>query len=175
MTTAATRGRSSQRRGSQWEQVIDAYHDHLRAAGKAWLVQVPTEARVMGPTGMDARGRTTFPATWAARASVDFVGVVAGGRAVAVEAKTCTTERWWFSEALGGPTSGKPAGVEWETLDAVDQLGGLALVLLDWRGSQWCVEFGVLRLWREAGKASVTETELAPRARLLRGAQWLSS
>ena len=129
----------------------------------------------MGATRTDARGRTTFPATWAARASVDFVGVMAGGRAVAVEAKTCTTERWWFSEALGGPTAGKPAGIEWETLDAVDQLGGLALVLLDWRGSQWCVMFGALATFREAGKASVTETELAPRARLVRGAQWLSS
>jgi hypothetical protein len=100
---------------------------------------------------------------------------MAGGRAVALEAKTCTTERWEFAAALVAPTAGKPAGIEWETLDAVDQLGGLALVLLDWRGSQWCVMFGVLRLWREAGKASVTETELAPCARLVRGAQWLSS
>mgnify|MGYP003848189929 CR=1 FL=1 len=32
MTTAATRGRSSQRRGSQWEQVIDAEEGQVMPA-----------------------------------------------------------------------------------------------------------------------------------------------
>lgn len=165
------RGRSAKVAGDAWERALEAYHARLFASGLALIVRVPTEARVMGSTRVDARGRTTFPACWQSRASVDFVGV-AGSQAVAVEAKTCSTERWAFAQALGAPTAGRSADVEWATLAHFHAVGGMAVVALDWNGAQWCVDFADLRAVREAGAGSLSVEQLAPIARRIVGPVW---
>ena len=172
MNTATARGLASKRRGDAWETMLDAYHRQLSAEHRAHIVRVPTEARVMGETRTDARGRTAFLATWASRASVDFVGCLLGGRAVAIEAKTCTQDRWTFAQALGAPTSTRPADVEWRTLQTVNQMGGLSLVVLDWCDEQWCVEFGALATFRETGAGSLSVEQLASIARPIVGPAW---
>jgi hypothetical protein len=168
------RGRSAKAAGDAWERALDAYHARLTAAGVAWIVRVPTEARVMGSTRVDARGRTTFPACWQARASVDFIGVV-GSRCAAVEAKTCSTERWNFAQALGAPTAGRHADVEWSTLAHFDDVGGVSVVVLDWNGAQWCVDFAELRAAREQGAGSFSVEQLGHVARRIVGPAWWRS
>ena len=180
MTTAATRGRSSQRRGSQWEDALSDYHDLLSRANKAHIQQVPTPVTVLGAVKPDARGRRSFPACFAARSGVDFVGVLAGGRSVYLEAKTCSTERWEFAAALVAPTASRVPGPEWESLTRCRALGGLALVLLDWSSAGagfWAVDFAALEILRDRGAASVGQTTLAglpsTLVRPIQGVRWL--
>lgn len=171
-TTAASRGRDSKQRGDAWEAQLDSYHATLAAQRRAYIVRVPTEARVMGPTCTDARGRTSFPAVWAGRASVDYVGVLVGGRAVAMEAKTCTSPRWHFAQALGAPTS-LAAGPEWAGLALATECGALAAVVLQWGAECWVVEWHELQRMRAGGAASVAPEQLASIARSIKGPQWL--
>jgi hypothetical protein len=172
-------GRTSRALGLAWQAQLDAYHAHLRVTRAGLMVQVPTEALVMGPTRKDARGRTTFPAAWAARASVDYVGnIVRGGppEPVYLEAKVCTTERWRFAEALGAAQDGP----QWSTLAAADAMDAHALVALWWMppgqspwGSLW--EWSTLHALRDRGVASVGHDECAAWARMMVGAAWVSS
>jgi len=182
MNTAASRGAASKTRGDQWEEALSDYHDLLARAGKAHIQRVPTPVTVLGPVKPDARGRRSFPACFAARAGVDFVGVLAGGRAVYLEAKTCSTERWSFAAALGAPTQSRVEGPEWESLARCQRLGGLALVVLDWSSAgagYWAVDFSALETLRAHDAASVGQTTLAglpsTMARPIQGAQWLSA
>lgn len=182
MTTAASRGAASKSRGDQWEEALVAYHDLLARAGKAHIQRVPTPVTVLGAVKPDARGRRSFPACFAARAGVDFVGVLAGGRACYLEAKTCSTERWPFAAALGAPTQSRVEGPEWESLARCQRLGGLALVVLDWSSAGagfWAVDFSALETLRAHDAASVGQTTLAglpsTMARPIQGAQWLSA
>jgi hypothetical protein len=172
-------GRTSRALGLAWQAQLDAYHAHLRVTRAGLIVQVPTEALVMGPTRKDARGRTTFPAAWAARASVDYVGsIVRGGppEAVYLEAKTCVTERWRFAEALGAAQNGP----QWSTLATADAMCAHALVALWWAPdgrvpTAWLWEWAVLAELRERGVASVDEAECAAWARRINGARWVDS
>lgn len=182
MTTAASRGAASKSRGDQWEEALVAYHDLLARAGKAHIQRVPTPVTVLGAVKPDARGRRSFPACFAARAGVDFVGVLAGGRACYLEAKTCSTERWPFAAALGAPTQSRVEGPEWESLARCQRLGGLALVVLDWSSAGagfWAIDFSALETLRAHDAASVGQTTLAglpsTMARPIQGAQWLSA
>lgn len=180
MTSATSRGATSKARGDQWERELSLYHERLAIAGKAHIQRVPTPVTVLGAVSSDARGRRAFPAVFASRAGVDFVGLLAGGRAVYLEAKTCSTERWDFSAALGAPTQSRVSGPEWESLARCRALGGLALVVLDWSSAGagfWSVDFSALELLRDRGAASVGQTTLAglpeTMARPIQGAQWM--
>ena len=180
MTTAASRGSTSKSRGDQWEEALSDYHDLLARANKAHIQRVPTPVTVLGAVKPDARGRRSFPACFAARAGVDFVGVLAGGRACYLEAKTCSTERWEFASALVAPTASRVPGPEWESLTRCRALGGLALVLLDWSSAGagfWAVDFAALEILRDRGAASVGQTTLAglpsTLVRPIQGVRWL--
>ena len=177
MSAASQTGRTSRARGLAWEAQLDAYHAQLRAQGRAVIVRVPTAATVIGRTTQDARGRTGFRAVWAARTGVDFVGGarIAGrpSAPVAIEAKTCTTERWDFAAALGATTS---PGPQWLELEAVNRLDGFALVLLDWGAhGQWSWTFGALRGLRSECRASVSPEECARYAVRIHGPRWLDA
>jgi hypothetical protein len=173
-------GRTSRALGLAWQAQLDAYHAHLRVTRAGLMVQVPTEALVMGPTRKDGRGRTTFAAAWAARASVDYVGsIVRDGapEAVYLEAKTCVTERWDFAAALGARV---PHGPQWSTLAAADAMDAHALVALWWMppgqspwGSLW--EWSTLHALRDRGVASVGHDECAAWSRMMIGAAWVPS
>lgn len=177
MSAASQTGRASRARGLAWEAQLDAYHAQLRAQGRAVIVRVPTAATVIGRTTQDARGRTGFRAVWAARTGVDFVG---GARIcgepsvpVAIEAKTCTTERWMFAEALGATTT---PGPQWLELEAMNRLDGFSLVLLDWGAhGQWSWTFGTLRGLRAECRASVTPEDCARYAMRIQGPRWLDA
>lgn len=182
MTSATSRGATSKARGDQWERELSLYHERLATAGKAHIQRVPTPVTVLGAVSSDARGRRAFPAVFAARAGVDFCGVLAGGRAVYLEAKTCSTERWPFAAALGAPTQSRVEGPEWESLARCQRLGGLALVVLDWSSAGagfWAIDFSALETLRAHDAASVGQTTLAglpsTMARPIQGAQWLSA
>ena len=182
MTTAASRGATSKSRGDQWEEALSDYHDLLSRANKAHIQRVPTPVTVLGAVKPDARGRRSFPACFASRAGVDFVGVLAGGRSVYLEAKTCSTERWSFAAALGAPTASRVSGPEWESLIRCQALGGLALIVLDWSSAgagYWAVDFSALETLRAHDAASIGQTTLAglpsTMARPIQGAQWLSA
>ncbi len=180
MTTSTSRGATSKARGDQWERELCVYHQRLAIQGKAHIQRVPTPVTVLGAVSSDARGRRAFPAVFAAKAGVDFCGVLAGGRAVYLEAKTCSTERWPFAAALGAPTSSRVSGPEWESLSRCQALGGLALVVLDWSSAgagYWAVDFSALETLRAHDAASIGQTTLAglpsTMARPIQGAQWM--
>lgn len=165
---------SSRALGEAWEREVERYHEVLLASRLAWLTKVPTPVSVLGPTRTDARGRTQFPACYSARASVDFLGVLAGGNAVAVEAKATRAPRWHWAQQLFAPTASKVAGVEWSTLERVHQFGGLALVVLDWGShGKWVFFFDALREAKERGKASCAPEELRSLGAQMQGAAWL--
>lgn len=177
MSTPSHVGRTSRARGLAWEAQLDAYHAQLRAQGRAVIVRVPTAAMVMGRTTQDARGRTGFRAVWAARTGVDFVGAVStvhGPRPVFAEAKTCGADlaRWDFASALDARTPGP----QWADLRAASDVGGVALVLLDWgaRG-QWRWAWSELWTLRDKGAASVTPDDCAARAVRIQGPRWLDA
>jgi hypothetical protein len=176
MNAASQTGRTSRARGLAWEAQLDAYHAQLRAQGRAVIVRVPTAATVIGRTTQDARGRTGFRAVWAARSGVDYIGGAScGGRLwpVAIEAKTCTTERWAFAEALGATTS---PGPQWRELEAMNRLDGFPLVLLEWGAhGQWSWTFGTLRGLRSECRASVTPEDCARYAVRIQGPRWLDA
>lgn len=181
MSAASQTGRTSRARGLAWESQLDAYHAQLRAQGRAVIVRVPTAATVIGRTTQDGRGRTGFRAVWAARTGVDFVGGVhpcgetCGGAAVpvAIEAKTCTTERWDFAAALVATTA---PGPQWLELEAMHRLDGLALVLLDWGAhGQWSWGFATLRGLRSECRASVSPEDCARYAVRIQGPRWLDA
>jgi hypothetical protein len=177
--TKSSTGRTSRALGLAWQAQLDAYHAHLWVTRAGLMVQVPTEALVMGATRRDARGRTTFAAAWAARASVDYVGSIvrdAAPEPVYLEAKVCTTERWRFAEALGAATNGP----QWSTLAAADAMCAHALVALLWMTAgrtptAWLWEWATLAELRERGVASVTEGECAAWARRIVVAQWVDA
>jgi hypothetical protein len=179
-STKSSTGRTSRALGLAWQAQLDAYHAHLRVTRAGLMVQVPTEALVMGATRKDGRGRTTFAAAWAARASVDYVGsVVRDGRPepVYLEAKTCVTERWNFADALGARV---PHGPQWSTLAAADAMDAHALVALWWMTAgrtptAWLWEWATLAELRERGVASVTEGECAAWSRRIVVAQWVDA
>jgi len=173
-------GRTSRALGLAWQAQLDAYHAHLRVTRAGLMVQVPTEALVMGPTRKDGRGRTTFPAAWAARASVDYVGSIvrdAAPEAVYLEAKTCVTERWDFASALGARP---PHGPQWSTLAAADAMDAHALVALWWAPegrvpTAWLWEWSRLHALRDRGVASVERNECPAWAQMMVGAAWVPS
>ena len=175
MTTSASAA-GSRALGEAWERELERYHQVLTASGKAWLVKVPTPVAVMGPTRTVARGRTAFPACYSARASVDFVGLLAGGNAVAVEAKATRAPRWHFAQQLGAPTLGKPAGVEWSALERVHHMGGLAVVVLDWgTHGTWVCTWMALKEVHGLGKSSAAPTEMPTLGARMHGAAWLDA
>lgn len=167
MSTPSHAGRTSRARGLAWEAQLDAYHAQLREQGRA----------VIGRTTQDARGRTGFRAAWAARTGVNFVGGARSDGAavpVAIEAKTCTTERWDFAVALGAwPVGPSP---QWLELEAMNRLYGFALVLLDWGAhGQWAWDFVTLRGLRSECRASVSPEDCARYAVRIQGPRWLNA
>jgi hypothetical protein len=174
VSTTSASAASSRALGEAWERTLEAYHGILSSTGKAWLTKVPTPVAVMGPTRTDARGRTAFPACWSARASVDFVGLLAGGGGVALEAKATRAPRWHYAQHLGAPTMGKPAGVEWTALERVHRMGGLAVVVLDWgTHGTWACLWDALGEAKERGKASAAPEDMPLLGARMAGAAWL--
>jgi hypothetical protein len=77
---------------------------------------------VIGGTAKDGRGRTGFRGAFGGKATVDFVGVVAGGRAVLIESKATAEQRIRCSVI---------AAHQRADLDAAHAVGALCIVVVE--------------------------------------------
>lgn len=76
--------------GKAWEAQLIGWHEEYRKAGRALVVKSPPPMKLT--SGADGDGR--FLATFHTRGPVDFTGVLAGGRAVFLEAKSSASQTW---------------------------------------------------------------------------------
>lgn len=107
--------RVRQASGDRAEAVADALHEACHRAGVALVRRVNSNLRlVRGGAG----GPRTVPTK---KSTIDCWGVMKGGRSVAVEVKSCADGRLSFDRL--------PPHQRAE-LERVEQLGGLALVLV---------------------------------------------
>ena len=147
--TARTIGRANRAQGLALEDALDHQHAQYHAQGRAHMTRIPTPVTVLGRTRVDARGRACFPACFASKTGVDFIGFgVVGGRAVpiAVEAKTHSGEDSWDS---GVDASGYSVGDVGVTPGQVRQLDtyahhGIACVVLSAWGATWRIDWRLL-------------------------------
>ncbi len=153
-------GRAARAHGEALEAALERVHDAYRAAGIADVRKVPTPVQVMGPTRRDARGRTTFPATFAARASCDFEGILSDGRAVRIEAKHREGDRLRLADVQPQQV----AALRW-----ADDHGALALLVVRLGADAWAVP--AWRLWTCAER-SWTSRHLDGYAARLCGLDW---
>lgn len=127
------RGRAN--RGRWLEEWLDAQHELYRRAGAAWIRHLDTGFTVLGWDPAAHSARRAFPRR---KASVDYLGVLPGGRAVAAEAKTAAGDVW------------RPSAIPENQADALDELaamGALAAVLLGWTrtGEVWAIPWAAVR------------------------------
>lgn len=166
--TRVLAGRMARARGEAWELALEGEHAAYLRQGLADVVKLPTPALVLGPTRRDARGRTTFPACWAAKASADFEGVIRGGRAVRVEVKRRQGNRIGIAEV-------QPQQLA--ALERCHRLGGLALLVVRLeaggdQGGTWAVQASAL--WtRPDGPRTWTARQLDELGVRVLGADWL--
>jgi penicillin-binding protein-related factor A (putative recombinase) len=115
MRTYASRGRF-------FEEYLQHLHARYRDQGRARIVFIPTPTRPHN--GQD--GVTWKPVH---KGIVDFVGVLAGGRFVAFDAKsTRNTLSWRVKTSRCSP--GNDTTHQWEYMSEVHALGGLAFYLI---------------------------------------------
>jgi penicillin-binding protein-related factor A (putative recombinase) len=109
-------------RGRFFEEYLQYLHNRYRAEGRARIdfISVPTQPR------KDAGRVTWVPA---GKGIVDFVGLLAGGRFVAFDAKsTRKTDAWRVKTNRRSPRNDTEH--QWDYLRQVHELGGLAFYLI---------------------------------------------
>ncbi len=156
-------------RGARLEADLDRQHLVYRARGLAEVFRTPPPVRVVSRV---SGGK--FKAVFAGAGPPDFAGVLAGGRAVMVEAKTCAATRWKLAKLEEHQAA---------ALARCDNLGGLALVVLAYAptSSAWALPWAALGpRWRARtsgvrGAASLGHVDLAEVGRELRGVDWLAA
>lgn len=137
--------RVRQQAGDRAEAVADALHGVCERAGVALVRRVNSNLRlVRGPNGQ-AR---TVPTK---KSTVDCWGLLKNGRAVAIEVKSCSSGRLDLDRL--------PPHQRAE-LEAVEQLGGLALVLVVVGGVAHAVPWAAVRAAIEAGARSLGVAEV---------------
>lgn len=115
-TRNAIRGKRNRDSGEYFEQLISASCRYYDGTGKAYITKTPEPMKPIRQTGS---GR--FEAFFEKKAQPDFKGTLAGGRAVAFEAKHTETGRMLQS------------AVNYEQekqLDRHEQMGALCFVLV---------------------------------------------
>lgn len=134
-------GRLAREHGEQWEQEVARHHRAALAAGIGYVRKVGAPVKV---------GADGLPCAWAGLAPADYAGVMADGRAVAVEAKSC----------VGRLQRDDLAPHQRNDLARVEAMGGLALVLVELRAEggallgRWCVPWSELEArWRVTRRA----------------------
>ena len=109
-------------RGRFFEEYLQHLHTRYRQQGRARIDFIPTPTRPYNSQG----GVAWVPVR---KGIVYFVGVLAGGRFVAFDAKSTRNRRSWRVKA----SSRSPANYtthQWEYLTEVSGLGGLAFYLI---------------------------------------------
>jgi penicillin-binding protein-related factor A (putative recombinase) len=109
-------------RGRFFEEYLQHLHTRYRQQGRARIDFIPTPTRPHNSQGAVA---------WVPvrKGTVDFVGLLAGGRFVAFDAKsTRNTRSWRVKTSRRSPTNDTTH--QWEYLAEVQALGGLAFYLV---------------------------------------------
>ena len=127
------------------ERFVDTLHAICEQTGVAVVRRVSSHLRLVGGGRVVATQRST----------VDCLGVLKGGRAVAVEIKSCADGRLRLSQV--------PEHQRAE-LGAVERVGGVALVLVvrPLPVAAYAVPWSVVAKAAAAGQASLGPDELAP-------------
>ena len=109
-------------RGRFFEDYLQHLHAHYRQQGRARIDFIPTPTRPRG---------TGDAVTWvpAHKGTVDFVGVLAGGRFVAFDAKSTRNTRSWRVK-ISRRSPSNDTTHQWGYLADVQALGGLAFYLV---------------------------------------------
>ena len=109
-------------RGRFFEEYLQHLHTRYRRRGRARIDFIPTPTRPHNSKG----GVAWVPVR---KGIVDFVGVLAGGRFVAFDAKsTRNTRSWQVKTSRRSPAN--DVTHQWEYLTEVHALGGLAFYLI---------------------------------------------
>lgn len=136
--------RVRQQAGDRAEAVTDALHAVCRRAGVAKVVRVSSHLRLVGK----GAGLRTVPTK---KSTVDCLGVLRGGRAVAIEVKSCSSGRLDLDRL--------PAHQRAE-LAEVEQFGGVALVLVIVGGVAHAVPWAAVSAAIAAGARSLGVAEV---------------
>lgn len=138
--------RVRQRAGDRAEAVADRLHALCERAGVALVRRVNSNLRLV----RGGAGPRVVPTK---KSTIDCWGVLRGGRALAIEVKSCSDGRLSFDRL--------PAHQRAE-LERVDQLGGLALVLVIVGSTMACaVPWAAIRAAIEAGAKGLGVGEVA--------------
>ena len=114
--------RTHANRGRFFEEYLQHLHARYRDQGRARIDFIPTPTR-------PRNGRNGVAWMPVHKGIVDFVGVLAGGRFVAFDAKsTRNTRSWRVKTSRRSP--GNDTTHQWEYLADVHALGGLAFYLI---------------------------------------------
>lgn len=128
--------RVRQATGEDAERWAAKVHHYCEARGLAWLRQVSAHLRpVAGGKVVPVRAGT-----------IDCLGVLRGGRALGIEVKSCSANRLDFARL---PPQQRAH------LDAIERLGGVALVLCVGPQHAWAVRWPRLARLLTAGAKSV--------------------
>lgn len=150
MRSRRTGGRRAQRSGAAWQRVLEHWHRAYRRDRRAVVVPTNQPVRLIRELG---KGK--FEGVWSGKGPVDYVGTLAGGRALAFDAKSTEGERWALSDL---------AEHQAKQLEATHIAGGAAFVVLLMQGRAWVLPWSELGpvYWRWAegdaarGEASLT-------------------
>ena len=155
-------GRRARATGERTEDALDAQHSVYSAQKLAYVVRLPTPMRVLGAV---TRGQCR--AVFERRSSVDYLGVVLPGRAVAVELKRRAGKRLAVDDV-------EPH--QWHALAEVERMGGLALVVVVLDTGAWACRASRMRADAdERGAKSWTDVDLGRCGARLRGLDWLAA
>lgn len=119
-------------RGAGWEAQLDHWHAGYRARGEADVQRVHPGVKVIGKVSPSGR----FSACWAGEGPVDFLGILADGRAIAFDAKSCTAASWSRSAVPAHQVA---------LLDRWDAMGAVTAIALRMPTSRWWLPWPVLR------------------------------
>ena len=131
-------------RGRATEDMLNLAHQSMAVRGIAWIRKIPTPIKVLRPMS-DGK----FLAVFSASAGADYVGTLAGGRAVVVEAK----------ELKKGPSlsARRFTVAEVDHLTNTMEAGGLAIVfvrrVID--GSLWAIPWAEYLAVLDTGRKSM--------------------
>lgn len=122
-------------RGSPWEDLIAAANDLYLQEGRAIIHKVPTPWKVVGYDARRQHARQVFPER---KSTVDYHGVLVGGRSIQFEAKQSDHTRGFPIDI----DKIKPHQIE--HLISVQEMGGEAFLLL------WAAKFDTCWVIRPA-------------------------
>lgn len=135
--------------GQAFERVLTLQHEAYRVAGIADIDKIPTPIRQLARAYKDkgTGGLMVFRATWAARSTVDYGGVLGvgrqRGRAVRIEVKSTVSDRVPLSSVREHQAA---------SLDRTEKLGGFAAILVMIPAGVWIVPWDS---WAAVGRKSL--------------------